>query len=111
MIVFTLLATAFLALTILDNRRKGVKGSVFCSSPSLLMLAYPLVGLILALEIVMINLAYTHAIVPYVISIKRLAIVFSVVFGILFFGEQSGLGRITGAIIMVAGAGVIAILG
>lgn len=106
--VFFLLALAFLSLAALD--RRGKRNTV-PATPFLLSLAYPAVGLVLASEIIMINLAYTMAIVPYVISIKRLAIVFSVLFGLLIFHEEFSWGRIPGAIIMVAGAGMIAIFG
>lgn len=65
----------------------------------------------LASEIIMINLAYTMAIVPYVISVKRLAIIFSVLFGLLIFHEKFNWGRMPGATIMVPGAGLIALFG
>ncbi len=106
--VFFLLALAFLSLSALHRRDERSSKSAI---PSLLFLAYPTVGLVLASEIVMINFAYTMAIVPYVISIKRLAIVFSVLFGLLIFHERFSWARVLGAIIMVAGAGMIAIFG
>ncbi|MCQ1538107.1 EamA family transporter [Methanocalculus taiwanensis] len=107
-LVFLLLALAFLSLSALDRRRR--KDAV-PATPLRLLLAYPAVGFVLVWEIVLINLAYTMAIVPYVISVKRLAIVFSVLFGLLIFHEEFSWGRILGAIIMVAGAGMIAVFG
>ena len=74
-------------------------------------LAFPAVGLILVLEVVAINTAYTMNIVPYVITIKRLAIFFSVLYGGLLLGEGQLGGRIFGAIVMIAGAGIIALWG
>jgi uncharacterized membrane protein len=47
------------------------------------------IGLILALEAVTINLAYIMQIVPYVISIKRISILFSVLYGGLIFRENN----------------------
>jgi len=75
------------------------------------ILACPLVGLVLALEVVSINTAYTLAIVPYVITIKRLAIFFSVLYGGLLLGERQLGGRIVGAMVMIAGAAMIALFG
>ena len=107
-LVFLLLALAFLILAALD--RRGRK-DIVPVTPLCLLLAYPAVGFVLVWEIVMINIAYTMAIVPYVISVKRLAIVFSVLFGLLIFQEEFSWGRILGAVIMVAGAGMIAVFG
>lgn len=107
-LVFLLLALAFLILAALDRRGKK---DIVPATPLCLLLAYPAVGFVLVWEIVMINLAYMMAIVPYVISVKRLAIVFSVLFGLLIFQEEFSWGRILGALIMVAGAGMIAVFG
>ncbi|MDG6251684.1 EamA family transporter, partial [Methanocalculus sp.] len=107
-LVFLLLALAFLILAALDRRRRK---DIVPVTPFCLLLAYPAVGFVLVWEIVMINIAYTMAIVPYVISVKRLAIVFSVLFGLLIFQEEFSWGRILGAVIMVAGAGMIAVFG
>jgi len=49
--------------------------------------------------------------VPYVIAVKRLSSLFSVITGALFFGEKNILPRMVGALIMVIGTAVIVILG
>ena len=51
------------------------------------------------------------AIVPYVITIKRLAIFFSVLFGGLLLHERHISTRLTGAVVMIAGAIVIGVWG
>jgi drug/metabolite transporter (DMT)-like permease len=74
-------------------------------------LLYAGVGLVLAVEGIAINTAYTMAIVPYVITIKRLAIFFSVLFGGLILHERHISTRLTGAVVMIAGAIVIGVWG
>ncbi len=63
-----------------------------------------IIGAVLALEAVAINLAYTLQIVPYVIAIKRLAILFAVVMGCYLFREEHPRVRLTGGAILLAGA-------
>jgi drug/metabolite transporter (DMT)-like permease len=63
-----------------------------------------LIGAVLALEAVTINTAYTLQIVPYVIAIKRLAILFAVLFGALLFQEEHLRVRVAGATVLLAGA-------
>jgi len=72
---------------------------------------YGAVGMILATEGISINTAYTMAIVPYVITIKRLSIFFSVLFGGLLLHEQYIRGRMLGAVVMITGAVVIGLWG
>ncbi|MGA2933805.1 MAG: DMT family transporter [Methanomicrobiales archaeon] len=64
-------------------------------------------GLALAGETVAINLAYTLQIVPYVIAVKRLSILFSVLIGGFVFREEGIRYRILGALIMIAGVALI----
>ena len=79
--------------------------------PHLRSLVFPAIGLVLAMEVIAINTAYTMAIVPYVITVKRLAIFFSVLAGGLLLAERQLGGRITGAAVMIAGVAVIALWG
>jgi len=72
---------------------------------------YGAVGMTLAVEGIAINTAYTLAIVPYVISIKRLSLFFSVLFGWLLLREQQIRGRMLGAVVMIIGAVVIGLWG
>ena len=80
----------------------------FARSP---VLIYGAVGVILAVEGIAINTAYTMAIVPYVITIKRLSLFFSVLFGWLLLHEQQIRGRMLGAVVMIIGAVVIGLWG
>jgi uncharacterized membrane protein len=67
--------------------------------------------MILAVEGISINTAYTMAIVPYVISIKRLSLFFSVLFGWLLLHEKQIRVRMLGAVVMIIGAFVIGLWG
>lgn len=62
-----------------------------------------LLGIIIMLSILSINIALTMQIVPYVMSMKRLSILFGVFIGTIFLKEQNKRNRIIGAIIMLAG--------
>ncbi len=75
------------------------------------LLLLPAIGLILVVEAVSINLAYTLSIVPYVISIKRLSIFFAVLFGGYLLREGSIRARAAGSLVMVAGTALIALWG
>jgi drug/metabolite transporter (DMT)-like permease len=66
-----------------------------------------LIGLFVAIEAASINVAYTLQIVPYVIAIKRLSIIFMVLYGTIVFSEGELGKRVMGAAIMVAGAIII----
>lgn len=66
-----------------------------------------LIALFIAIESASINVAYTLQIVPYVIAIKRLSIIFMVLYGTLVFSEEDIQKRIMGAVLMVAGAIII----
>jgi len=69
------------------------------------------IGLILVVEAVSVNLAYTLSIVPYVISIKRLSIFFAVLFGGYLLREGNVRARTAGSLVMVAGTVTIALWG
>jgi drug/metabolite transporter (DMT)-like permease len=66
-----------------------------------------LIGAFVAIEAASINVAYTLQIVPYVIAIKRLSIIFVVLYGTLVFSEHEIGKRLMGAVLMVAGAIII----
>ncbi len=66
-----------------------------------------LVGAISALSMVAINTAMLIQIVPYVISIKNISILFSVLIGIIVFKEKNAKEKIWGAVIMLAGVMLI----
>jgi len=113
-VVLLLLGIAFLLLAIGSGSGLYASGSdpEDSSRPSSRqVLVFPVFGFILAFEAITINVAYTMAIVPYVITVKRLAVFFSVLFGGLLLGERQLAGRMMGAGVMIAGAVVIGILG
>lgn len=65
------------------------------------------VGGIIVIIIIAINLAYTLQIVPYVIAIKRLSVLFSVILGGVLFREKNMIKRCSGAVVMMVGMLVI----
>ncbi len=65
------------------------------------------VGFFLVLEAVSINEAYLLQIVPYVIALKRLSIIITVLYGTLVFHEKCILNRVSGAGLMVLGVALI----
>jgi drug/metabolite transporter (DMT)-like permease len=75
------------------------------------LIIYLAIGVLLTAEVIAINTAYTMAIVPYVITVKRLSIFFSVLFGGLLFAEPQFRGRVLGAMVMIAGTAVIGLWG
>jgi drug/metabolite transporter (DMT)-like permease len=66
-----------------------------------------LIGLFVAIEAASVNVAYTLQIVPYVIAIKRMSIIFMVLYGTIVFSEGDLGKRVMGATLMVAGAIII----
>jgi drug/metabolite transporter (DMT)-like permease len=119
-LILFLLAIVFLLIAVLTRTRCSfvARDSIgpnpvpsdprFPHSPFLI---YGAVGTILAIEGISINTAYTMAIVPYVITIKRMSIFFSVLFGWLLLHEQHIRGRMFGALVMITGAVVIGLWG
>jgi len=84
-----------------------IRGSWRRALPRDVMVAAPGLGLILLGETVAINLAYTVQIVPYVIAVKRLSILFSVLIGGLVFREEGLAWRAVGAVVMIGGVVLI----
>lgn len=68
-------------------------------------------GLILFAEIICHNLAISMVAAAYMITIKRMAGLFSVLYGWLIFKERGILFRAIGTAIMTSGAAIIAIFG
>jgi len=63
-----------------------------------------LIGFSIALVSIAINIAYTMQIASYVISLKRLSILFGILFGGLIFKERHIPQRILAALVMLVGA-------
>jgi len=68
------------------------------------------VGLFSAMTLTFQMTAITMTLVVYLISIKRTSAIMSVIFGALLFKEKNLKGRLTGAVIMVAGVLLITLL-
>ncbi|GBE19110.1 4-amino-4-deoxy-L-arabinose-phosphoundecaprenol flippase subunit ArnE [archaeon BMS3Abin16] len=66
-----------------------------------------LAGLVVSISAVLTNIAFTLQIVAYVVSIKRLSVLFSVFYGAILFNEDDFQKRLVGAGIMVLGSVVI----
>lgn len=70
-----------------------------------------LTGIVAALAAVSHMLAISLAIVPYVISIKRTSMVFSILYGYFLFREKNIRERLLGSVVMLIGVAVITIFG
>lgn len=70
---------------------------------------FALLGVLLSVAAVSINSAYTLQIVPYVIAIKRMSIIITVLYGAFVFREDEVVRRVAGAALMVAGAVLIVV--
>jgi len=64
-------------------------------------------GIFVTAECISINIAYTLQIAPYVIAIKRLGIIFMVLYGTLICAEGGVRTRLLGSVLMVGGAVII----
>lgn len=64
-------------------------------------------GIFMTAECISINIAYTLQIAPYVIAIKRLGIIFMVLYGTLLCAEDEVRTRLLGSVLMVGGAVII----
>ncbi|MFQ5800709.1 MAG: EamA family transporter [Candidatus Hydrothermarchaeales archaeon] len=69
--------------------------------------SFALGGAVISLSAIAVNYAFTMEIVPYVISIKRLNILFSVIYGGIIFHETNIGNRMVGALIMTIGSIII----
>ena len=100
--VFLLLGLLFTLFTVVTGRAK----------PKQFKAGFPLflaTAVVLCLIAISINIAFTTQIVSYVISIKRFALVFGVLFGAIIFHEKRFEKRMEAALFMVAGAILIAL--
>ena len=68
-------------------------------------------GIILFIEIICHNLAISMVTAAYMVTIKRMAGIFSVLYGRFLFGEKDILFRLIGTLTMTAGAAIIGLMG
>lgn len=110
-VVLSLLACIFLlqaSIPVLSGKSYPPLPREKSRGTSLLMIA---LGLVLTMEAVTVNTAYTLSLVPYVIAIKRLSVLFGVIIGGYLFREGSIRQRAFGTIVMVTGTVLIAVWG
>ncbi len=96
-VIFLLLGISFLIISLAKARSELINSRKYLSK-------FLLTGIIHSFSTVAINTAFTMQIVPYVISLKRLSILFSVFYGGILFKEKNILRRSIGAATMLAGA-------
>jgi drug/metabolite transporter (DMT)-like permease len=120
---FTLLiiSGAFGVIVALSNRSMGcclhfplVQDRVppdSCQKPAFRLRPYLvpaiMAGIFVTAECISINIAYTLQIAPYVIAIKRLGIIFMVLYGTIICAEDEVRTRLLGSVLMVGGAVII----
>ncbi|MDO8538252.1 MAG: EamA family transporter [archaeon] len=95
---FTHFFMGFFFLISSFRKQKSPMKVIFSDFPKILLL-----GLIAFFSIITINIALTMQIVPYVMSMKRLSILFGVFIGTIFLKEPNKRNRIIGAVIMLIG--------
>jgi drug/metabolite transporter (DMT)-like permease len=90
-------------------RTPDVPGSLpgACGSISPYLVPAILIAVFAGAESVSINIAYTLQIAPYVIAIKRLSIIFMVLYGTIVCAENELRTRFMGSALMVGGAVII----
>jgi drug/metabolite transporter (DMT)-like permease len=93
-IFFTIYAVLKFKNTVPRLYKNALKGSL-------------LIGLASFIGTAFTNLSYYYALTAYVISVKRLSVLFGVLLGIYLFKEQESKKRIIGAIIAIAGVVLI----
>lgn len=90
--------SALVMLVILFFRRPKIKKETYSMFPILI-----LVGLLQALEVITQNFSFNLTFASYVISLKQSQILFTILFGFLFFKERKVRQRFIGASVMIAG--------
>lgn len=63
-----------------------------------------ILGISTAVMEILIAIAVKFAIIPYIVSLKRTSVIFSVILGAYFFKEKNSRHSLAGALIMFAGA-------
>ena len=67
-----------------------------------------LAGLALALGALCVNTALLKGNTAYVVSIKRVSVLFTVLYGALWFKEKQVAQRVFGSVVVIAGAVILA---
>ena len=102
-IMFNVFTSGLLFPPMLTKSKKSIKR--ICVNVKVLFA----IGLFSALMSISVQNAMKLAIVPYVISVKRTNIIFSMLFGYFFFKEKRIMERLIGALVMVLGVLLISL--
>lgn len=102
-IMVTCLGLALLVVALFESKKSVLH-------PKISFKIFLFIGLVLALTIIFQNNANKLIIAPYVISLKRVGILFSMFYGYLFFKEKHLKRRTFAAVIMVIGAIIITVM-
>ena len=102
-IVYLIIGSYFLLVSLF---RKG-GGSFFGGKSKQIFL----LGFIVSLIAVCMNIAFTMQIVPYVVSIKRVSLIFAVLYGRYMFKEKDTLKRFWATLAMLLGVVLIVLFG
>lgn len=101
MFIHYLFTTIFLTI-LFFNRFKNNKKQIRKNSKY-----FVIFGIAAAFSEILAGTAYKFAIVPYVISLKRSSVIFSVILGFFYFKEKNFKEKLIGAVIMFIGAALI----
>jgi len=101
----------FIVLTLVMVLVFGLMGKIRVRSLTRAPFKAGLVGLLMAVHVFCHGLAISLTKAAYMMSIKRLSIVFGVIYGGLIFREKNIGHRLAGAALMFAGAGLILVMG
>lgn len=99
-----------LGVIIVHRHFKGIRKSEFSQGPVFScssLILFLLIGLCTAAGITCQMLAIASGLVPYVISIKRLNIIFGILIGSLFFREKKLCSRLAAGLLMICGVFLI----
>ncbi len=102
-VVYSFLLT-FIFYLVISFRTKKLYSKVF-SRPILFLLIGGLIAMMIITHLSAVNLVE----VAYMVSVKRLSILFGVIYGVIFFKETNIKERLLGATVMVSGIIMIAV--
>lgn len=100
--IFLFIGLATIPLTIARRERPPARSTLVPFWPPIV-----LIGVVFALSALAEYYALTLGAVPYVMSVKRLSIIFAILYGWWWFGEQFALRRSIDGAIMIAGHATI----
>ena len=100
-VYFSLLAVTFTPFALREAKKQNIRIDKRAKS-------YFSIGLAMALMAITHFTAISHVQVAYMISIKRLSLLFAILYGWILFGEKNVRERLTGGIVIIAGATLIA---